>query len=847
MGRIKKRAQFLTIDALIALTIIIITVFIIAPMLYQPKTESSVASDVLQSLSTLKIGEMASESEMATWGITDPEKPVIDQIGELYITDISIAKTLSERAISSISPTENIGIWYGSELLASRNITPIDTAKNVFTDRQVISGIGGEGTGVTGFSARAFLSSPTRTEYFYFGGYVGEGNISTLINYNGNITSAEIELVASEDFNIYVNGVKDSTDFASSPNEYTPVSYVLDTSTFVSGSNTLEIKSEDFLHIAGGFVKIIYESEVTYEQPERYYFPGIEGIINLYDGFYVPGNLTGLTVYLHFNNSINTFLTIGKTQIFNDTSDGTAITISNSTLFSLLDYEDLSQKTIPVRFGIEETDYVSSGAKDVDVISSTDISGSMASDCSGERIICCWGKDCNNNEANCNNCGGTFTDKIQDAKDANYLFIDMILNNTNNRVGLNAYSTSVLSSNKHELSNNNISLKSEVASWNEGGSTCICCGINSAVDELLANSDSEKFQSIVIMTDGEANVECSQQGTTADLNRNGQVDDAGDDAIQAACDAYENYGIKIYTIGFGSGDTQTLIEMAACADGSFYNSVDDIEVIYETIAEEIINTAFYEQTVEISGADFKSQLFPDSYIEFDYVKKSSPTGLVVTLEEQFDTSSTANFSLPQNSTALEANVISYSGPKWTNKVSINDNVVYNLSAYETDYLNLGDPYSVNIPASLIEENNSIFLNTGLSSSNTSEGSINNIVVYTVAKGVSSYTSISAKAVGCNWNIQLPDSIVSMPIPLNYSGIETCSYTMTEKLCDIYSECEGATDAIQIAVYNLLESMDFNSDGMVDIDFNEDNIQISTSDLEGVPFHYSTEVQVRKWY
>ncbi len=841
MERIKTKAQFFTIDALIALTIIIITVVTVSIVSKETQIDSSVATNILDSLSSLKIGEMDNTyaKQLIEQGyITDTNKPVIDQIGEFYITNITIAKKLSEEILSTIDPIENIGIWYGTNLLASKNITPFETAKNVFTERQVISGIGGGGEGVTGFSARAFLSSNTKTDYIYFGGYIGEGNISSSINYQGNISTAKIELVINNDFEVYING-ENSGNFSKSADEFSPVSYNLNTNNFTSGNNIVEIKGNN-LHITGGFIKITYDSDIIYEQPKKYYFPGISGIINLYDGFYVPGNLTGLTISLHFNNSINTFLTIGNTQVFNDSSDGTVVIITNSTLASLLNYSELSKKTVPLRLGIESADYVSNNTRDIDVFSVTDISGSMLPSCSGTSPWwCCWFGDCST-EVGCAGCGGTLENKIQDAKDANNLFIDMILNATDNRVGLSAYASSAQDSNYHPLSDDNVSLKSEVNSWNAGGGTCICCGVNKAVAGILADSTSDKFQSIVMMSDGYANGQCSEQGTGS----------ASQDAIQSACDAYINHGIKVYTIGFGTGaNVQTLTDMASCGNGSFYSAIDDLSSIYEEIATELIETAYYEQTIEVTG-DFFSQLYPDSYIEFEYAEEIQPTGIITTIEKLFSTSDGGTFEIPANSTPLKASVISYSGPRWTSEVNLNEESIYNLSNYGTEFLKLGDPYSINLPASSIQNNNTLELKTGLSPSNTSAGSINNKIIYTISKASASYTSVSATAEGCNWNIHFNDYNLTLPIPTNYLGSENCNYGNSGTggiYCGIYSECEGATDAIQIAVYNVLKLLDFNSDGKIDTDLSENDLLISTSNLEGIPFLFSTEVQIRKWH
>ncbi len=867
------RAQFFTLDALVALTIIIVTIIAISPVLKQSQQESLITSDILESLNSLSIGEFDNSytQQLISEGkITDTSKSILEQIGEFYVTNITLAKGLAEETLSAISSSENVGIWYGSTLLASRNLSAFETAENIFTDRQIISGIGGNGS-VTGFSTRAFLSASSRTEYRYFGGYVGEGNITNIIEYNGAIKSATIELVINNDFEVLVNNNSVGT-FTGSIDDFTPVSYNLSISDFTSGANTIQVEGES-LHVAGGFIKVIYDSNVTYEQPIRYYFPGIRGLINLYDGFHVPGNLTGLSISLHFNNSLTTFLTLGGTQVFNASSDGTStITIPNATLYSLLNFSDLSKQTIPIRFGMEDMNYVTNDSNEIDVFSATDISGSMRADCTGESTSCCntfscdasqslcescggtlrsrwWGTycrgedgnccesfSCNSNETSCTTCGGISENKIQDAKDANELFIDMILNESNSKIGLTAYSSEALNSDYHALSNDSSSLKSEVGSWSEGGATCICCGINKAVAGLISGSNSSKFRSIVMMSDGDANRQCSEQGTG----------DANNDAIQAACDAYNDYGIKVYTIGFGSGaNIATLTSMAACADGSFYSAIDDLQDIYEKIAEEIIETAYYEQTIEVSG-EFFSELFTDSYIEFDYEKEPLSTGLLATIEQPFTDSENASFSLPLNSTLLDATVISYSGPKWTALLEVNSETVYNLSEYQKDFLRLGDPYSISIPLDSTSQNNNLALKTGLGSNNMTEGSIHNKIIYTISKDLVSYTSVSATALGCNWTIQFNAYNLTLPIPSDYSGSQVCEYSPTAS-CGIYPDCSGATDSTQIATYNLFKLLDFDLDGKLDVDLSEEDMQITTSNLGGVPFLFSTEVQIRKWY
>jgi hypothetical protein len=153
------------------------------------------------------------------------------------------------------------------------------------------------------------------------------------------------------------------------------------------------------------------------------------------------------------------------------------------------------------------------------------------------------------------------------------------------------------------------------------------------------------------MSDGEANVQCPQQPGS----------DAKQDAIQAACDAARQ-GIKVYAVAFGSNaDITTLESIASCGEGGFYfGNLEDLISIYEDIAQEILNAAYYEQTV--IGEGFHTSLFPSSYISLEY-EKEIPYGLVVSAEsENFGSSAPiGTFTIPNNTIPYEAKVVSYSG------------------------------------------------------------------------------------------------------------------------------------------------------------------------------------------
>lgn len=829
------RAIFFSMDALIALVIVLISVLVIYPTLNENTKEVYIQRDLIKVLSDLKIGEINSSyvTVLINNGkIDNLEKPVLEQLAELYVTNETSAKILAQEILDLIDTDKNIGFWFGNKLVASRNNTPIDSAEEIIVERQVISGIQ-EGGSITAFSGRAYLTNSLQNKYFYFGGYVGEGNLSANISYDGNISSVIMELAIEKNFSVYVNS-KFAGSYNASSSEYTPRSYSIPIGNFSSGSNLLEIKG-NYLGIAGGFVKVSYEPAVSYSLEERKYLPGIEGVVNLYDGLSIPGQLKNMSIFLKYNNSIKTFLKIGSVVVYNRSTSGLEnISINNSYLSSILNYSALSNKTTPIRFGLEDASYVTNITLPADVFSVVDLSGSMLPSCSGGGFWCCLfsGNFCGTS-ATCSSCSGTWSDPIGAAKNSTKQFSSKVLNDSDNRVGLVGYKTSVSISDTHNLSKNGTSLNNTVNNWSASGNTCICCGINSAVNSLVNNSSSSNFRSVVVMSDGAATTTCTEQPNST----------ATADAIQAACDAYLKHGIVVYSVGFGSSaDEDTLQDIANCGGGSYYyGSVSSLLSVYEDIAQEIIDASFFEQAINVTG-NYYSRLYPESYIEFIYDKASIPFGLITTTEKTFSSVYGGEFSLPENSTILDAKVISYSGSWWTDLLKINNTAVYNLSSYGNEYLTLGDPYSINLPLNKINSTNIVNLTTGLSPANSSSGSLSNKIIYTILQSdIATYSSISSVSVGCNWFIEFEDlTNLTVEIPEGYNQTEDCYYASSGQ------NISNENDAMQSSVLRLFELLDYDNDGKIDVFFNDQDLGITSSEISGIPFEWSTEIQVRVW-
>ena len=152
----KKRGIFFSTDAFVALSIIFLTVIIAFPISKEIKRESYLQYDLIQTLDSLKVGELAGTPSHL---ITDPNQSLLEQIGEFYTQGkLDEAKELAGIALANLDTSQNIGLWYDDELIFSVYSTPYESARNVRTARQLISGIGA-GNQTTGFVAKAWLEN----------------------------------------------------------------------------------------------------------------------------------------------------------------------------------------------------------------------------------------------------------------------------------------------------------------------------------------------------------------------------------------------------------------------------------------------------------------------------------------------------------------------------------------------------------------------------------------------------------------------------------------------------------------------------------------------------------------
>ncbi len=922
----QKRGYFYSIDALIALIIIFGAIALFKPIQKENIRESTVQYDILKVSSNLKISDLQNDVRVQTIIIRDNltnlnnsvseqlvefnAKQSFDSSKELFDVFLDYVYT-NENPNEAGKITENVGLWVDDRIVTSKNSSAYENADIILSAREVVSGFSGENPGeFKGYSARAFLSQVSQTKYFYFGGYIGDGNISAIIEYNGTIRSADMELAINKLFEVHINGNYIGS-FTGSSDSLVPKNYSLPIEYFHDGQNLIEIKNKD-LFIAGGFIKIVYDA-TTFEFEEKKYLPGVRGIINIYDSVSIPTQLDSMEVFLHYNSPYNIFLNMGNKTVYSGNSNGNnlTLTLDNSFLSSNLDYLSLSGKTVPVRLSLKELRFTANEGN-ADVILITDLSRSMNNSLSNENVLGVR-RGCNDNLL-----FDSSTARVSLAQCFDKEFIDIVTGVPGNRIALVGFFGDPSSPNKGRANrtliffNDTDLLKKFIEDYNGTlgyggggqyatynlpvGGGCVCCALNSAYKLFEADSNkSTRKQFVVTMSDGLPIYRCRTGGSGDSAwqgTDTGWPNDEATSPISASCgtgqtteaqqsqctgnldtndcklailnanwsscrlreDPAQKVNATVYSIGFGPVSqcdwaNKTLNYIAECGKGKYFTSDNAtlLEEFYRSIAHEIVELSYVEQIGYASGKFNQTIIYPDSYILLKYSKPIF-YGLAFTRESEFiNTISEGNFTVPEDSEIVEARAVSYSGAKWTDIVSIKNildtewKIVFNLSEYGSSYVKLGDPYTINIPISVIGKGeNSVRVTTGINPQNSSGGSASNKIIYTLSKPGFAFSPILPSAVGCIWTIEFEDLTSITPrIPYNYSGEQQCSYTSS-------SISYKLNDAMDAAVYLLLKNLDSDLNGRVDSKFSETSMKIETEEIAEIPFVWGSEVEIRVW-
>ncbi len=419
-----KRGVFFSIDATIA-TVLIISVLVIIPMFYVKQEEDPqimyFSSDIVQSLSKIKVGEIddaAVRELLNNSNVTDYNRTIMEQVLRFKVAgDHERAEKLMNLTTRDVIPGRvNFGFWVEGYDDPVFNNT-LGRVRQLISAKALVSGIERE-KAIEGFTSRVFLSEldeKISAVYSYFGGYVGNGNITKKIVLPWEISSVNsfyIEMRVVQDFDLFVNNAFVGRFNATNQTaEAIPTIIEANTSFFHAGDNYVTVAFHDIqdAYIGGGFIRVGYTTSNLYDKyeiicggygscisyggyeggniiTETFWLPEIDGVINLYSSFFVQGLLKSMKVYLDYAvnpaASVSTFFNIGNTTVYQHTGVGTIQrTISNYTLSNLLNYTEMSKKTIPFRFGLAEKNISTS-----DVVLVTDTSNSMR-ECMDSREI----------------------------------------------------------------------------------------------------------------------------------------------------------------------------------------------------------------------------------------------------------------------------------------------------------------------------------------------------------------------------------------------------------------------------------------------------------------------------
>jgi hypothetical protein len=868
------RGFLLSMDAMVAVGVMLMLVaFLSAVTLgsYSPELRYQrsyyAGKDILNLMKNLRMEDVWDyplvQQYVSEGRITDENlnHTILDMIGHFWSSgNSSLAGNLTDAVLGGlIGDSVNFQVLMNGEAVytkgdaSSSQLSRLNTIASGYSKDEVISG----------YSTKAFLTRMTKTasRYAYFGGFEGEGNLTKTVNITNldTVMEAVMEVDAGGPFDLFINanhagsyipgGGAKTRDAFTVCNQSYQSAYC---SHFSNGQNTVKLNfttpNVTGAFVGGGFLRVTYNSTepITEGEAGSQAFPGIEGFVNLYSSFFVPGNLRGMGIHLHYRNSYDTFMNIGNVTVHEGVG-GAEVTedISNASLYAMLDYQGLSNKTVPIRIGTRASQTIEGGNADVILI--TDVSGSM-----NYRL----GSSSTGVERNCDdpNLFSPSTKRISLAKCLDKEFVSNVLNYTGNRVGLVAYSgvpsyvgarSVVVISTTHPLSADKSGLESQINGYAADGATGICGSIRQARAMLQQQSNSSRNPFIVVMSDGLANVQCdpdqADENVTVGcinyicpwswyLKCYGRTDClyytcgeyvsdlASQDAVDDACKAKDYANATIYSIGFGPVATcdvsnQTLNGIAECGDGFFYSGTDAeaLREVYQNISQTIANLSYQAQTVEITDLLTNNTLYPDSHISYQYESFAPDPQygeITFNLEGPSFGGESASpqegyFYVFGNVTVLDARLLSYSSEHWTDRAAISNSQTggwhefYRLWDFGTDYTVLGDLFEIHVPSGLVAvgENNSVRLDTAISPGEPRGGSPDDKAVFSISKkAYVGYGSVFPRSVGSTKTIWydidqdgVADGSTTLPIGLGSDAWDPGSDSLDDALSRLLDE------------------------------------------------------------
>jgi hypothetical protein len=851
-----KKGFFFSTDAILALGIFVVAIILIIQLRPAPSAieyETILADDIMIALSSIKVSESQSptiKAMISNEELTQSQMGIslAELVSELWSEDqAQKAEQILSEIISSLPNSFKVSFTINQEDLYEFN--DINSLRTIAKSTRLVSGIN-KSQPSRGYSANLFFTSAGRrstSEYVYFDGLTGMGNIAAYVFLpsESSVHRITMEVSAASEFELLING--NSCGIYDPPNSDNTIrADVFEvqesetcnfTSIFTEGQNALQFRftTDDLQrrYFSGGFARIFYVSEHenthlrSYHDglvTERIYINGVDKLVNIFSGFYFPGDITDMKVHLHFENQAPDnnpiYLRIADKIVYNTKVRGEiAVTLDNATLSSYMPYGFISGTTVPYRLGHLESITINDTKGSADAMITVESSESMVKKGGG----CDFPHD-GSIASICDN--PNILERLHASQIATEALAVSFLNHTGNRMGIVAYHAIVPPGQVLGLTDDIEAVNYSI--WNIVGQTsplCFTCAIRSSATELRTNSDPTKRRAILLMSDGYTN-RCRSSPTAC-----GEAN-ALQEAISEACNIWEQDKITIYTVGYGSGaDSEGLRNISeGCTDGQHFDAQNLTELIniYINIST-MIDSLFYQDQIPLVEGNVNSKLFPTSYIEATYIPYHHEKFGLLTITGQTpgftNQGTTGSLSVSNPDMIREASVLSYSADKWTKSISINAMPFYDIEDYGLNYTQIGDPFRINVPIGMVQPGTNTF---HLELTNISYASPDNKITYTayMNNSVNAYSTVVRKGDGCLWHVEQEDgNVFQIRIPSSYSGAKICSYQ---------NATYDTEDAYDISAYALLSQLDIDNNGLVDIYLADQDLTIESSIIEDVP-------------
>ena len=890
-----RKGFLLTIDALLASMLFLTALFLLFST--QVTVDDTfyaqrAAQDVIASLNTITLEEYSQYYPQAL-DITDNttltgNDSLLYSLSLLYVTAdprlAPLAASLENHIPEHLWLRLELRTGLGTTSLYEQTPPTLERSQSVA--RQQITGID-EGQPVAGSSSTAYLTrlrdKQTRS-FTYFGGFVGQGEITVQLelpaDIDGRMLSLAAELDVPQTFELQTNG--------NSCGSYDPVQPVTVPDAFnlsscipyiVPGTNFFTLSFADMTNasVQGGFIRATYTTDTFTTNPDLtttvYRFPEIEGVVNLYDAFTAPAPIDDIQVYLHYNNpdpTVRAYLALGELVVYESNATGdVSVTLTSQDLIDAgVDYRRFDNTTVPLRFAAfnAATETVLGGNADVVLV--TDYSASMMKSISswdqgdvqgGQSAV----RACDNRIYGNPNIRRTHLARCLDKE-----VLEILFDTPGNRLWPVHYVNNQVywynNPEDSEALGGFFETFTSVFPQQGSGKTCMSCALAQA-HEIFAAQPSDRPKFVILMSDG-LPTHCSGAGCEAGLSTQfgteyctGLCDVSGqncnqfanlcvdnsclpamNDAYYAAQRLVDDFGAQIYTIGFGpmtdcSRAMETMQELATIGSGTYQHSTDteELRLIYQNISQEIMTQlAQVSQTVIIPGGVAESTLYGDSTITINHqpaLDDVRPNEIEITRQTAPFGMCNPTLDLPQGVRFREANILSYSGPHWTDLAVVNGEEAFNLSQFFVNYSRLGDPFVVGVPVQYLDSTTAIQVRTGDSIDEPTGCSDANSMVYTVfVPSSTARTTVLEDAEGCTWTIENEEGFQTVTIPSDYTGSNVCSYT--QSVIDYDPQ-----DSMQVAVYQLLQSLDFEDDGVIFLSLEAEDLEIIVNRVASVPY------------